>query len=116
MNDSSLLWEETRCSARGTSALRLSRKLAAWRRWMLSLHLLTPERQVVITHGNGPIVGNILIRQQLARRLVPPMPLDVCGAESQGSIGYLLERALVQVLRQRGMSRPVATLLDFGGS
>jgi carbamate kinase len=68
---------------------------------------------VVITHGNGPIVGNILIRQQLARHLVPPMPLDVCGAESQGNIGYLLERALVQVLRQRGMARPVATLLSL---
>jgi carbamate kinase len=75
--------------------------------------LLLPERQVVITHGNGPIVGNMLIRHHLARHVAPPMPLDVCGAESQGSIGYLLERALVQVLRQRGMSRPVATLLSL---
>jgi carbamate kinase len=75
--------------------------------------LLTPKRQVVITHGNGPTVGNILIRQQLARHAIPPMPLDVCGAESQGNIGYLLERALVQVVRQRGISRPVATLLSL---
>jgi carbamate kinase len=69
--------------------------------------------QVVITHGNGPVVGNILIRQQAARRLVPPMPLDVCGAESQGNIGYMLERALVQVFRQHGIHRPVATLLSL---
>jgi carbamate kinase len=75
--------------------------------------LLTSERQVVITHGNGPIVGNILIRQQMTRHVVPPMPLDVCGAESQGNIGYLLERALVQVVRQRKISRPVATLLSL---
>jgi carbamate kinase len=75
--------------------------------------LLTPERRVVITHGNGPIVGNILIRQQVARHVVPPMPLDVCGAESQGNIGYLLERALVQALRRREISRPVATLLSL---
>jgi carbamate kinase len=75
--------------------------------------LLTPERQVVITHGNGPTVGNILIRQQLARHTVPPMPLDVCGAESQGNIGYLLERALVQVLRRRKSQRAVATVLSL---
>lgn len=73
--------------------------------------LFTPQRQVVITHGNGPTVGNMLIRQQLARRAVPPMPLDVCGAESQGNIGYLLERALRRVLRQRQLQRSVASLL-----
>lgn len=77
------------------------------------LPLLHPERQVVITHGNGPIVGNILIRQQAAQRLVPPMPLDVCGAESQGNIGYMLERALVQLFRQHGVCRSVATLLSL---
>ncbi|MGE0823814.1 MAG: carbamate kinase [Candidatus Binatia bacterium] len=75
--------------------------------------LLTSGRQVVITHGNGPVVGNILIRQQLARTTVAPMPLDVCGAESQGNIGYLLERSLRQVLRQHGLSRPVATVLSL---
>ena len=77
------------------------------------LPLLGPKRQVLITHGNGPIVGNILIRQQAARQLVPPMPLDVCGAESQGNIGYMLERALVQVFRQHGIHRPIATLLSL---
>jgi len=82
---------------RGSAAEQEARSVAA----MDALApLLTPERQVVITHGNGPIVGNILIRHRLARHAVPPMPLDVCGAESQGNIGYLLERALRQVLRQ----------------
>lgn len=95
---------------RGSAAEQEARSLAA----MDALApLLTAERQLVITHGNGPIVGNILIRQQLARHVVPPMPLDVCGAESQGNIGYLLERALLQVLRQRGMYRSVATLLSL---
>lgn len=95
---------------RGTAAEQEARGLAAME---ASAPLLTPERQVVITHGNGPIVGNILIRQRLAQHVVPPMPLDVCGAESQGNIGYLLERALLQVVRQRGISRPVATLLSL---
>ena len=47
--------------------------------------------EVVVTHGNGPQVGRILLQQESARGLVHPMPLDVCGAESQGQIGYLLQ-------------------------
>jgi carbamate kinase len=50
--------------------------------------------RVVITHGNGPQVGDILLQQKLASRIVPPMPLDVCGAQTQGEIGYLLQRSL----------------------
>jgi carbamate kinase len=95
---------------RGTAAEQAARSLAAMEavaQW------ITADRQVVITHGNGPTVGNILIRQQLARQVVPPMPLDVCGAESQGNLGYLLERALIQVLQQRGIRRSVATLLSL---
>jgi carbamate kinase len=93
---------------RGTAAEQAARSLTAME---AIAPLLTPDHQVVITHGNGPTVGNILVRQQLARQTVPPMPLDVCGAESQGNIGYLLERALQQVLQQRGILRPMATLL-----
>jgi carbamate kinase len=94
----------------GTAAEQGARALAAME---AIVPLLTPARQVVLTHGNGPVVGNILIRHQHARAVIPPMPLDVCGAESQGNIGYLLERALVQVLRQRGINRPVATMLSL---
>jgi len=74
--------------------------------------LFTPERQVVFTHGNGPIVGNILTRHQIARSTVPTMPLDVCGAESQGNIGYALERVLLETIQQHGLHRSVATLLS----
>jgi carbamate kinase len=77
------------------------------------VQVLTPDRQVVITHGNGPTVGNILIRHQMARRVVPPMPLDICGAESQGNIGYLLERALRQIFQQQNIHRSLATLLSL---
>jgi carbamate kinase len=54
---------------------------------------------LVLTHGNGPQVGRILLQQELAAADVPPMPMDVCGAESQGQLGYLLAQALANALR-----------------
>ena len=64
--------------------------------------------EVVVTHGNGPQVGRILLQQEAAREVVHPMPLDVCGAESQGQIGYLLQVTIGDVFFERGMERPVA--------
>jgi carbamate kinase len=54
---------------------------------------------LVLTHGNGPQVGRILLQQELAAAQVPPMPMDVCGAESQGQLGYLLAQSLDNALR-----------------
>ena len=69
--------------------------------------------EVVVTHGNGPQVGRILLQQEAARGWVHPMPLDVCGAESQGQIGYLLQVTVGDVFFERGMERPVATVLTL---
>jgi len=69
--------------------------------------------EVVITHGNGPQVGRILLQQEAAAALVHPMPLDVCGALSQGQIGYLLQVTIGDVFFERGMERPVATVLTL---
>jgi carbamate kinase len=69
--------------------------------------------EVVVTHGNGPQVGRILLQNEAARDWVHPMPLDVCGAESQGQIGYLLQVTIGDVFFERGMERPVATVLTF---
>jgi carbamate kinase len=69
--------------------------------------------EVVLTHGNGPQVGRILLQQEAAKRWVHPMPLDVCGAESQGLIGYLLQVTIGDVFFERGMARPVATVLTL---
>src|SRR5438067_7103515 len=52
--------------------------------------LVKAGHDVVVAHGNGPQVGNILLQNEESRHIVPPMPLDVCGAESQAQIGYLL--------------------------
>jgi carbamate kinase len=66
---------------------------------------------VVVTHGNGPQVGDILLKNEIAKDTLPPMPLDVCGAESQGMIGYMLQQSLQEALREAGLDRPVATVL-----
>jgi len=66
---------------------------------------------VVLTHGNGPQVGNLLIQQEEARKTVPPLPLDVCVAMTQGQIGYLLQRALQNALRAYDLSIPVTTVI-----
>ncbi|MDQ7793458.1 MAG: carbamate kinase [bacterium] len=68
--------------------------------------------EVVVTHGNGPQVGNILIQNEEAAGVVPAMPLDVCGAQSQGQLGYFLQQALANLLRERNVERPVVTLVS----
>jgi carbamate kinase len=75
------------------------------------LPLLLGCRQLVITHGNGPTVGEILLRQFHARQFVPPMSLDACVAASQGVIGYLIVQALENALIAAGQARPVAYML-----
>ena len=67
--------------------------------------------QVVLSHGNGPIVGNILIRNEAARDQIPPMPLDVCGADSQGGIGYMMQQALQNELRRVAVDRAAVTFV-----
>jgi len=66
---------------------------------------------VVITHGNGPQVGFILRRAELALHELHPVPLDYCGADTQGAIGYMFQRALYSEFRQRGMKKLAATVV-----
>jgi carbamate kinase len=75
------------------------------------LPLAMLDNQLVITHGNGPVVGKILMRQALTRDRIAPMPLDICVAHSQGGIAYLLVQALENALRQADNPRHVACLL-----
>jgi len=66
---------------------------------------------VVVTHGNGPQVGNILLRAEMASCVLPSLPLDTCGADSQGGIGYMIQQVLGTELRRRGIERDVVTVL-----
>ena len=68
--------------------------------------------EVVLTHGNGPQVGNLLVKNELAAHVVPPVPLDWCGAQTQATIGTLLLDALEPALAERGVDRRVAVLVS----
>ena len=67
--------------------------------------------QLVLTHGNGPVVGNILFRMAKTARELPPMPMDVCVAHSQGGMGYMFEQSFTNVLRRHGCHAIVAAVL-----
>jgi len=66
---------------------------------------------VLLTHGNGPQVGNLLVKNELAAGVVPPVPLDWCGAQTQGTIGFLILDALEAAMAARGLDRQVATVV-----
>jgi len=80
-------------------------------------HILEMIREgytVIITHGNGPQVGNLMIQQEEGARIVPPQPLDILGAMTQGQIGYMIQQTLMNYLREAGgeLSKiPVVTVV-----
>ncbi len=75
------------------------------------LPLMSRENELIVTHGNGPVVGKIMMRQMLTMDRIPPMSMDICVAHSQGGIGYLLMQAMENALRGAGSARHVAALL-----
>lgn len=79
------------------------------------LFLIREGYDLVITHGNGPQVGNILMRNDAGEENygIPQMPLDICVADSQGGIGYMIERMLRNILHQNGIDKEVVTLVTM---
>ncbi|MDD1501717.1 carbamate kinase [Lysinibacillus sp. CNPSo 3705] len=69
--------------------------------------------KIVITHGNGPQVGNIIAQNEAAKNVVEPLPIHVCNAESQGFIGYMMETALKNHIKERDIHANVVTLLTM---
>ncbi len=79
------------------------------------VHLIKDGYDLVITHGNGPQVGNILMRSDAGEAAygIPQMPVDICVADSQGGIGYMIERMLRNVLHAHGIYKEVVTLVTM---
>ncbi len=79
------------------------------------IYLIKDGYELVITHGNGPQVGNILMRNDAGEQIyqIPQMPLDICVADSQGGIGYMIERMMRNVLNKHGIRKNVITMITL---
>jgi len=76
------------------------------------LGLLSGASRIVITHGNGPQVGNLLLASTMAQATVPPMPLDICVAATEGFMGYMIQNTLANCLRQAGAPHNITTVVS----
>jgi carbamate kinase len=97
-----------RAGEKGTIA---EQRMNARRTAVEIVRLIRDGYRIVLTHGNGPQVGAALLRSERGASQVPGHPLDVCGASTQGEIGYLLEQSLQAELESAGLRVPVATVL-----
>ncbi|MBC7195009.1 MAG: carbamate kinase [Caldisericia bacterium] len=70
-----------------------------------------PDDIYVITHGNGPQVGNVFLRSEYSRPILPPIPLDVCGSDTQGSMGYMIAQILGNELRANGINKTIVGIV-----
>lgn len=68
--------------------------------------------ELILTHGNGPQVGNVLIKNELAKHVVPPVPLDWCVAQTQATIGFTIASTLSHELAARGVTQPVVPVVS----
>ena len=75
------------------------------------MHFVQLGYNICLTHGNGPQVGDELYRMELTHETIPPLPLGVCVAETQGSIGYMVQQSLQNVLKEKKIDREVVTLI-----
>jgi carbamate kinase len=77
----------------------------------LIVHIVRKGYELIVVHGNGPQVGNLLIQMEEAVTKIPPYSLDVCDAMTEGSMGFMLERAITNELRRRSLDKEVASLV-----
>jgi len=90
----------------------ITQQFANTRRSLTSVvELIARGNKVVITHGNGPQVGNALLRVEETRHLVPPLPLGVIVADLEGGMGYMIEQCLQNKLNERSLWKPIVTIL-----
>jgi carbamate kinase len=90
------------------TAENMMKNLAETARFLVSM---LDDYDIVITHGNGPQVGNLLVQQELAKHVIPPFPLDVNDAQTQGSLGYMIALTLGNELRKRNIQRDIAAVV-----
>jgi len=77
----------------------------------MMMEIVAKGYELIVVHGNGPQVGNILIQMEEASNKIPPFTLEVCDAMTEGSMGYMLEKALINELRKNSIDKDVVTIL-----
>ncbi len=77
----------------------------------LMIHVLKKGYDLIIVHGNGPQVGNLLIQMEESVNKIPPFSLEVCDAMTEGSMGFMLEKAIINELRKSSIDKEIATLI-----
>jgi carbamate kinase len=77
----------------------------------LMIHVVKKGYDLIIVHGNGPQVGNLLIQMEEAVNKIPPFSLEICDAMTEGSMGFMLEQAIINELRKNSVDKEVATLI-----
>lgn len=77
----------------------------------LMVHVVKKGYELIIVHGNGPQVGNLLIQMEESITKIPPFSLEVCDAMTEGSMGYMLEKAIINELRKNSLDKEVATII-----
>lgn len=106
-------------AAIGGNALRADDGVGAPSEWFDALAVTLPPlvdlvaagHRLVLTHGNGPQVGEELLRMEIAKPVMPALTLDLCVAETEGSLGYVIQQVMGNLLRQRGLDARVASLV-----
>lgn len=78
----------------------------------LMIHVVQKGFDLIIVHGNGPQVGNLLIQMEESINKIPPFSLEICDAMTEGSMGYMLETAIINEIRKRSVDKDVATLVS----
>jgi carbamate kinase len=73
---------------------------------------MSDQDRLIITHGNGPQAGNLLVQQDAGKDRVPPQTMDIVGAMTQGQIGYMLQQTLINYLKDKGLNNPVAAVVN----
>ncbi|MGQ9618762.1 MAG: carbamate kinase [Candidatus Aminicenantia bacterium] len=77
----------------------------------MMMEIISKGYELIVVHGNGPQVGNLLIQMEEASNKIPPFTLEVCDAMTEGSMGYMLEKALINELRKKSIDKDVVTIL-----
>ena len=94
---------------RGTVPQQFEHTLATMR--FVASMIEAGEQRLVVTHGNGPQMGSMMLRSELATSVLPPLPMATCVADLQGGMGYMIQQTLVKALGERGLSRTVTTVV-----